>query len=192
VLLITGYLAALAVGAYELQRGPALSLPPQPPEQAAQTLPPLEVPPEVINSLAAYDAIVERPLFYQDRRPPASDPAEPQTTAEQVDEGAVEIDGFRLTAVLQDGDNITVLIEDRTGQTRTLHQGDRLGNWQLGEILDDRVVLIADGRRETLLVYDFAAPVAAARPPRSARRIPRRTQARVAPADRSPVQKPDQ
>jgi len=172
LLLIAGYVAAIGLGAYELRRAPSLALPPAPPEQALQALPPLEVPPEVIRSLAAYDAIIERPLFSPDRRPEAAVVAAAQSGPGQAEEGAVEIDGFRLTAVLRDGDATTVLIEDRGGQTRTLHAGDRLGNWQLGEVLDDRVVLVADGRRETLMVYDFS-PQAKAKPVRrNYRRIP--------------------
>lgn len=172
LLLIVGYVAAIGLGAYELKRAPSLALPPAPPEQAAQALPPLELPPEVIRSLAAYDAIIERPLFSSDRRPEAEEAAAAQSASGPAEEGAVEIDGFRLTAVLRDGSSTTVLIEDKTGKTRALHAGDRLGSWQLGEILDDRVALVADGRRETLMVYDFS-PKTKARPVRrDYRRIP--------------------
>jgi len=194
LLLIVGYLAAIGVGAYELRRASTLALPPAPPDQPAQALPPLEVSPNVVNSLAAYDTIIERPLFSPDRRPELPEADSTETESSLPEEGLVEIDGFRLTAVLRNADQTTVLIEDRTGKTLTLHAGERLGNWQLEEILDDRVVLIADGRRETLMVYDFSLPAAAAAPVRRA--TPRPTQQRgqrpAPPARRVRPQQPDQ
>jgi len=172
LVLIVAYAAAIGFGVYEFRQAPSLAAPPAPPEQAAQALSPLELPPEVIRSLAAYDAIIERPLFSPDRRPEAAEATAASSGPGEAEEVTVEIDGFRLTAVLRDGDSTTVLIEDRDGQTRTLHAGDRFGNWQLGEILDDRVTLVANGRRETLMVYDFR-PKAKTRPVRqSYRRIP--------------------
>mgnify|MGYP001819515453 CR=1 FL=1 len=56
--LVVAYLAVLGLGVYELRRAPALSTPPAPPEQPAQALPPLEIPPDVVRSIAAYDAII--------------------------------------------------------------------------------------------------------------------------------------
>lgn len=189
LVLVVGYVAAIGLAAYELKRAPSLSLPPAPPEQAAQALPPLEVPPDAIQSLAAYDGIVERPLFSPDRRPQVADAAQVQPGPGPAAEGALEVDGFRLTAVLRDGDSTTVLIEDRSGQTRALRAGDRLGSWALGEVLDDRVVLVADSRRETLMVYDFSVqPVAS--PVRRAysrvRQPPRRTRPSVREEDDGP------
>lgn len=193
LLLLVGYAGAIGLAVYELRHAPSLGVPPEPPRQVAQALPPLEVPPAPINSIAAYDAIIERPLFAPDRRAQTADEGAAPPGTDQPEEGAVEIDGFRLSAVLRDGSSTTVLVEDRTGQTRTLYAGDHLGNWQLDEILDDRVVLVADGRRETLLVYDFSAPVAAAAPVRRTyTRIPRPPRARTAPVERSAPRPSDQ
>ena len=164
LVLVAGYIAALGFGAYEIWRAPTLSMPPAPPEQPAQTPPPLEVPPDVIRSIAAYDAIVERPLFNPDRRPESPEAESTQTESSVPEQGLIEIDGFRLTAVLRNADQTTVLIEDRAGKTLALHAGERLGDWSLDEILDDRVVLIADGRRKTLMVYDFSVPAAVTPP----------------------------
>ena len=172
--LVFAYLAVLGLGAYELRRAPALSLPPAPPEQPAQALPPLEIPPDVVNSIAAYDEIIERPLFNADRRPKPAGSEVAATGSDLPKEERVEIDGFRLSAVLRIAERTTVLIEDRKGQTLTLHAGEPLGNWRLDEILDDRVVLIADGRRETLMVYDFSKPVVAAAPKQRANKRPTR------------------
>ena len=82
----------------------------------------------------------------------------------------------------------------RSGKTLTLHEGERLGSWRLDQILDDRAVLIADGRRETLMVYDFSKPAAAAMRARAAnRRPPRQTRQQPAPpARRVRPQQPEQ
>ncbi len=188
LLLVVGYLGALGLAAYEYQRAPSLAVPPSAPEPNAEVLPPLELPPPVVHGIAAYDEIVERPLFSPERRPEATgSAAEGTEEVAEAEAPVVEIDGFRLTAVLKDGDKTTVLIEDRSGQTRVLHDGDRLDNWSLGAILDDRVELVDDGRRETLMVYDFSSPAddvgsrrinrriarpRLARPPRPARPAP--------------------
>jgi hypothetical protein len=192
LLLVVGYLAALGLGAYEFRRASSLSLPPPPSEQTAQAVPPLDLPPGVVANIAAYDAIIERPLFSPNRRPEPIDEAATPTDSTESEEAVVEIDGFRLTAVLRDGDSTTVLIEDRTGQTRTLHEGDQLGNWRLGDVLDDRVELIADNRRETLMVYDFSAPASSVRVRRPNRRIAQPRQARPSAGERNAPLPPDQ
>jgi hypothetical protein len=195
LVLIVGYVAALGLGVYELRGANALSLPPAPPKQPAQALPPLEIPPDVVRSIAAYDTIIERPLFNPERRPkpPAAESAETENLPEAE---RVEIDGFRLTAVLRIADQTTVLIEDRAGKTLTLHAGEPLGNWRLDEILDDRVVLAADGRRETLMVYDFSRPAvkapAAAPIQRAKRQVKRQPVQQAAPAKRVRPQQPKQ
>ena len=192
LVLIVGYVAALGVGVYELRGANALSLPPAPPKQPAQALPPLEIPPDVVRSIAAYDTIIERPLFNPERRPkpPAAESAETENLPEAE---RVEIDGFRLTAVLRNADQTTVLIEDRSGKTLALHAGEPLGNWRLDEILDDRVVLAADGRRETLMVYDFSQPPPVAAPvQRAKRRVKRQPVKKPAPAKRVRPQQPKQ
>jgi hypothetical protein len=196
LLLAVGYLAALGLAAYEYRRAPTLAVPPAPPEPEAALIPSLELPPTVVHGIAAYDEIVERPLFSPERRPEAAEAAAEGTEeVAEAEEPVVEVDGFRLTAVLKDGDKTTVLIEDRSGQTRVLHDGDRLDNWSLGEVLDDRIELIDDGRRETLMVYDFSSPADDAQSLRINRRIARPRLARPprpAPAPPDPEQIPDQ
>jgi hypothetical protein len=183
--LVVAYLAVLGLGVYELRRAPALSTPPAPPAQPALALPPLEIPPDAVRSIAAYDAIIERPLFSPDRRPSPPAAESVQTGNSLPKAGSVEIDGFRLSAVLRNADQTTALIEDRSGKTLTLHAGERLGDWRLDQILDDRAVLIAAGRRETLMVYDFSKPAAAAVRARAAkRRPPRQTGQQPAPPAR--------
>jgi len=128
ILLIGGYIGALALGAYELQRVP--SVPGSIPGKAVEPLPPLEVPPDVIKNIAVFDAIIERPLFSRERLPEVAtqSPGPPKRLAQSD-----EIEGMRLTAVLKGPDSLTVLLEERSGQTRVLHQGDQLGKWRIEE-----------------------------------------------------------
>jgi len=150
ILLVGAYIGALALGAYELQRVPFL--PPPPPKQAVEPPPPLQMPVDDIESLAAYDAIIERPLFRRDRQPETDTPAPSRTqTGTKTD----EIAGMRLAAVLKGPDSLTVLLEDQSGKTKILHQGDQLGRWRIDEILDDSIVVVSDGRKETLEVHRF-------------------------------------
>ena len=159
--MLGGYISALALGAYELQRDPFV--PPPPPKQVVEPLPPLQMPVDDIESLAAYDAIVERPLFRQDRQPRSDTPAPSRTqNRTQTD----EIAGMRLAAVLKGPDSLTVLLEDQSGKTKILHRGDQLGRWRIEEILDDSIVVVSDGRKETLEVHKFD--------PVNTKRIPRR------------------
>jgi hypothetical protein len=149
--MIVAYLAGLGALAYAWQNTP--SPPPPPSEQAIEALPPLELPPVAINSIAVYDAITERPLFNAERRP--NEVGASSTELANVAEPVDEIDGYRLAAVLKGYGSSTALIEDQSGNTRTLHPGEKLGKWELQEIQDDRVVLLSDARKETLLVHRF-------------------------------------
>ena len=173
ILLVGGYISALALGAYELQLDPFV--PPPPPKQATEPPPPLLIPVDDIESLAAYDAIVERPLFRRDRRPPSDTPAPSRTqNRAQTD----EIAGMRLAAVLKGPDSLTALLEDQSGKTKILHQGDQLGRWRIEEILDDSIIVVSDGRKETLEVHKFD-PVSTKRtsrrrPPTTNRKTTRR------------------
>jgi hypothetical protein len=150
LLLIGGYIGALALGAYELQRVP--SMPRAVSGQTAEGLPPLEIPPDAIKNIEAFDAIVERPLFNRERQPLAiiQGPVEPQPAARSQN-----TERMRLTAVLKEADSLTALVEDQSGVTRILHEGDKLGEWQIAEILDDRIVIESEGNKKTLEVHQF-------------------------------------
>ncbi len=178
LLVLAGCAAAILAGVYEWQR-----VPDDPAEEALrriEPLPPLEVPPQAISSLAAYEAIVERPLFNPQRRPAAPDQVADDSEARPA--GAItDATGWRLTAVLREAERRTVLIEDRAGRTLALRKGDRLGDWKLEEIADDSVVIVSASQRKTLALHQFE-PIAKKRPRRpGTRRITRR-----------PVQQPPQ
>lgn len=153
LLLIAGYLGALGLGAYELQRDPVL-LPP-PPAKSTHSLPALDVPSSVFKNIAAYDAITERPLFTPDRRPTAKVADEKPAPSDRANAPARRTDSLRLTAVVNDGGKMTALLEDRAGKTQALHTGEKFGDWRLQEIQDDSVVVVSGSRRETLIVHKF-------------------------------------
>lgn len=162
LILLAGYLAGAGLLAYELQPTPPLA--PPSPEQTVHAPPPVELPPIAINNVAIYDAIIERPLFSPDRRQEDESDTPVASPAPQRVAAAEGIDGFRLAAVMKEPGSVTVLIENPSGETLALHQGDKLGSWQIEEILDDRVVIVSDTRRETLMVYRFDPVVERQRP----------------------------
>lgn len=185
ILLIGGYIGALALGAYELQRVP--DIPEGTPAQGANPLPPLDISSGMIKNIAAFDAIAERPLFSRERQPESPTQNSNRTQPTNITE---EIKGMRLAAVLKGPDSLTVLLEDASGETRILHQDDRLGKWRVSEILDDRVVMESDGRRETLLVHQFSPgytlKTPRRRPTTSGRKIARRPAPTITPRATAP------
>lgn len=199
LLMAVGFVAGTALLAYELQREPAL--PPPPDSRSGEAIAPPELPPNEIRSLAAYDAISERPLFTPERRPAADDGGQAAQTAQA--DTIEDIDGFRLTAVLQGFGSKTALVEDAAGKTRIIHQGEKLGNWEVQEILADHIVVLLDAQRKTLLVHRFdpvntnETPGRRSNPPTSGRRVIQPSQqvpaaARTVPGARVPIRLPNQ
>jgi len=191
--MVVGYLVGLGMLFNELRHSPTVPATTEAP--STESLPPLELPPNEIKSVAVYDGITERPLFNPERRPQSSDTLQrlPESRTLPVD----QIDGYRLAAVLRGLGSATALIEDPSGDTRTLHSGERMGKWKLQEILDDRVVLQSGDRRETLLVHRFdpvvvkkAVPGRSRSGPRTENRRPAQTLKR--PPARAPARPPQQ
>lgn len=194
-----GFIAGAALLAFELQREPGL--PPPPDSRSGEPVALPELPPSEIRSLAAYEAIGERPLFTADRRP---DPENPNQAGPSGEADTTEnIDGFRLAAVLEGLGSKTALVEDAAGKTRAVHQGEKLGNWEVQEILADRIVVLSDAQRKTLLVHRFdpvntnTMPGRRANPLPSGRRViqpsPRIPSAvRPVPGARLPIRLPDE
>lgn len=149
---LLGCVAAIVVGAVEWRRDTVD--PKQEPPREAKPLAPFEIPPQSINSLAAYEAIVERPLFTPGRRPPVANAPDEHDAADAMNPIA-DPSGLRLSAILCHADRQTVLIEDQTGETQILHRGDRIGNWRIEEIADDQIVIVAGAQRQSLMLHQF-------------------------------------
>lgn len=191
LLLIGGYIGALALGAYELQRVP--SVPGGVSGQAAESLPPLEIRPDTIKSIEAFDAIIERPLFNSDRQPPtiAQGSDEPQPPARSQ-----KNERMRLTAVLKETKSLTALIEDQSGETIILHEGDKFGEWRVAEILDDRIIIESEEKKQILEVHQFdlvnTRRSARRRLPVARPQVTRRQSATIAPRASSSTRRSDQ
>ena len=171
LLVLAGCAAAIVVGVLEWHRAP--EDPGGEPLRDAEPLAPLEVTPPAISSLAAYDAIVERPLFNPERRPPPPEQAADESAATPV--GSVsDATGWRLTAVLREAERRTVLIEDQTGRTLALKAGDSLGDWKIEEIADDRVIIASGCQGDTLLLHQNEPLAKKGGPATRNRRITRR------------------
>ncbi|MCB1724736.1 MAG: hypothetical protein KDJ39_13680 [Gammaproteobacteria bacterium] len=156
--LALAYAGGIAWLGYELQR-------PEPTVDTteiadAEPSHPIEVGTPLASSAAidGYDAIVERPLFNQERRPKAEDVEQsPAIDTLPTLNPADDVGGLRVSAILKDADTLTALIELGGGETRAVHQGEKIGIWDVIEILDDAVVLGIRGERKTLQVYEFSA-----------------------------------
>ena len=151
VLLLLAWLALLAWLGWRLLEGP--------PEVAAvpdESLPPVEIEipeprPIRFEGLPSYGEIVERPLFYPDRRPeeapevvtapPTAPTPEPEVELSLV--GVMLTDNIRAALIRQDG----------TGAVARLQLGESVADWRLEQVLPRQVVLQRGSEtRELMLV----------------------------------------
>lgn len=193
LILAIGYVVGLAVIAQQLL--PPSTQDPGTAEPVLINLAEAVAPPAVNLSLDVFDAIIERPLFRADRIPApetAADPVPIQPLAEA--ERSADLTGLRLSAVIRGPDLMTALLELPDGESRAVAKGDRVENWTVVEILDDRLVLNHRDKRVTLNLHDLsylknrppprARAVAERRRP-SSRQLPR-TRRRLPEASRPP------
>ena len=95
------------------------------------------------------DEIRRRPLFWQDRRPLASDASVAVT--EEAAEEAGEIKGVKLVGVFGSGDSAGVIAVVK-GKKQRILQGDAVQGWTLESVAPDRAVLATGDRRAELLL----------------------------------------
>jgi len=170
VLLAIGYLGALSWGIVEWQR--PTSLPSTPAKQIATELPEMTLPTTSFGDIETFDEMVQRPPFVATRRPPSAQDANVQDKQSTPGKSA-DLTDMRLSAVMVDGDRLTALVENVDGTTKRLQVGGQLADWEVQEIQDDQIVLVVDGRRQTLMVHKFDAPPVA-RKIRRTRQVPGR------------------
>lgn len=104
----------------------------------------LRIPPVI-----TYQAVVERPLFSDSRRPPAQS-ARGGNVAQAAQLGTK----WRLTGIVMAGDNSFVHVEGiRDRKTVRLKVGMPLDGWQLEQIEPDHVTFTSAGRSETLQIH---------------------------------------
>jgi hypothetical protein len=107
-------------------------------------------------SLAAYDAILQRPLFLPERRPEEAAPAEtPETAATPVATLNLRLEGVAIAAGDRPSDRVAVLRRTATQEVLRLTPGETVDGWKLAEVLADRVVL-KGGERSVELLLEIA------------------------------------
>jgi hypothetical protein len=105
----------------------------------------------------AYAAVVERPLFRPERKPPDPEDTEP-TQPEPEPEIATTLDGMDLSAVvITGGVNSAWVKPPGSDELIRLRLGDELEGWAVTDILPDRLVLERQGERDELPLRDFTA-----------------------------------
>ena len=134
----------------------------QPPKAVAPAAAPASV--EVTAAQASFNAVLERPLFAPDRRPPP-------TTAAAIADPMADI---RITGIFS-GENAGVIVFTE-GRTRLVRLNESLGPWKLKSIEGRSVTFAqADDTRQLVLAYSSlgvvvpsAAAVTAAPPNQAA------------------------
>lgn len=106
-----------------------------------------------VASLDDYAAIIERPLFSEDRRPYEPEVAEaaPDRPAGPVNTPVTKREEYSLSAVIISGDKRIALIETRNGKKiHRLREGEDLDGWTLTEVQPARVSLNKGGEVKDL------------------------------------------
>ncbi len=133
---------------------------PAAPEPAALALPGIEEPAVAVPPLAAYAAVVERPLFSPARRPAVvapPDAAAPPARSDELTLRGVMLAPHKRVALIE--------IEGADEEARWLAEGETLHGWTIEAIHARHVVLSEDGESRQLAL-DWEATAAASRPER--------------------------
>jgi len=111
-------------------------------------------PEPVMPPIRAFTEMVARPLFIEGRRP---------TKAEQPVRltKPVEINIMLTGIIIGDAEKIAHLKEYRKTRVHALHEGDTISQWRVETILEDRVIIRAGQRTESLFL-NAAQPAATA------------------------------
>lgn len=146
-------LAALFVGALRDGGGggpPVAEVPPPPVAPVEDAVLP-RVEPAPLERLT--DAL-QRPLFYESRRPPAPPAAAPRP-----------LDATLAGVLTTESEKVAIVMPSGAGRAMRLREGDVFGGWQVVRIDDQSVELERDGRTERLsLRFTEPAPAAPEEP----------------------------
>jgi hypothetical protein len=104
----------------------------------------------LIGPIRGFRSIAERPLFDQNRAPPAR--PEQAKAPEQADAPKWE-----LTAIIAAGDQSQALLSLPDGKTVKLKVGEKHQQWVLEGIADDSVTLTRRGRTTQYKLRDFSS-----------------------------------
>lgn len=185
LLIASGLLAVLVVIEWRFAPGlPALTAPPvatlggQAESEQATASEGFQLPP-----LADFDAVVERPLFVEGRRPPEPEADDGQAPGEQA--ANPNRPAINLKAILIIDGQRSALVQgapDKGGVTR-LRSGDSYQGWAIKEIRPDRLVLGQGEKSEEYLLRHYEkVPLPKAQPKRRRPRQPVKRTAAPEPA----------
>ena len=145
-------LVILAWGGVELMRDPARIMVDQSVAPALQLSQP-EVPAISSIPLSRFAAIVQRPVFFADRRLP--EPAAVTQISAPSTSARAAPPRVQLTAILSDGlHQRKVLLVSRQGKEQVLAPGDMIDGWWLIQIGFDEIVLTANEQQLRVKLYD--------------------------------------
>lgn len=97
-----------------------------------------------------------RPVFFSTRAFPSREPKKAAAPGQAGDgEGAPagKVDNLKLWGVLIDASTRKALLGGPSGEARWLSPGERIEQWVVKEIAEERVTLISSGREATLTLY---------------------------------------
>ena len=161
-LVVAGCATALYAELQARAEGAQAAAPP-PVEPAALALPSIEEPAVAVPPLAAYAAVVERPLFSPTRRPPvvaAPDEAAPPARRDELTLRGVMLAPHKRVALIE--------IEGADEEARWLAEGETLQGWTIAAVRERHVVLSEHGEtRELALDWEPSAEVASRSEPRT-------------------------
>lgn len=178
LLLLAGIAGGLAWGGSELLRDNRLPPPPQV-EVQETTVDGIRVPAMEPAPLDSFAAIVERPLFFEDRQPLQAVEVEQATPAASAVERMAQSTppNMRLSAIVIDGDQRIALVEiPGSDGGRQLDEGQSLSGWTVVAIDDTGLTMQSGAQQHRFKLMDFPQPQqlpSTATPFRGARTRPR-------------------
>lgn len=122
-----------------------------PPEEITLELPDVVADPtdSALAGLQRYDGLLERPLFYPDRRPPEPE-SEPEAVPEPPPPPPPDAE-LTLVGVVMMPEGMRALIkEDDSQRVSRLGPGDRVASWRLEELAGEQVTLSQGDRNRVL------------------------------------------
>ena len=121
------------------------------------------------ESFERFSSIVERPLFFKERRPPKPYQPEPPAKKTTKKPRKTRAPRIQLSAVVTIGKQTFALIKGgRERNTRRVQVGNEIEGWKVSEISRDRLVLKIDGEQYEVPLRQYAPIVPPKRMPKKA------------------------
>lgn len=126
-------------------------------DKAGFEMQPVPVYPFVQQPVEAYAEFVQRPIFFEGRRPIAKAVAAPTAVAPVAVKPPVEDFDLLLTGILDTPKGIRVMFQNPKATTysdkfKKLTKGDEVNGWKLIEIKTDKVTMQADDQTKEVLL----------------------------------------